>query len=140
MGYIWRYNQRKRLQGVNPKVGLIYGDSITIEVAVDILTRLEAKGFASSNIVFGIGSYTYQYSTRDSFGMAVKSTYVEINSKPHDIEKTPKTGDGIKKSAKGLLMVYKDKDFNIKLKDQCTSDQEQTGLLQTVFLKNNLKG
>lgn len=37
------------------------GDSITLEVAKDILERLEKKGFASCNVVFGIGSFTYQY-------------------------------------------------------------------------------
>lgn len=36
-------------------IGAIYGDSITMERAVQICQRLEAKGFASTNIVFGIG-------------------------------------------------------------------------------------
>src|SRR5690606_10387696 len=40
---------------VNPKIGAIYGDSITIERAEAILRGLEAKGFASTNVVFGIG-------------------------------------------------------------------------------------
>lgn len=56
-------------------VGLIYGDSITLERAGEILQRLQRKGFASCNVVFGIGSYTYQYSTRDSFGQAMKATW-----------------------------------------------------------------
>lgn len=45
---------------LNPRVGLIYGDSITLDRATQILTRLEEKGFASCNIVFGVGSFTYQ--------------------------------------------------------------------------------
>ena len=49
-------------------IGAIYGDSITPQRAIDIFTRLAAKGFASTNVVLGIGSYTYQYNTRDSFG------------------------------------------------------------------------
>jgi nicotinamide phosphoribosyltransferase len=40
---------------LNPKVGLIYGDSITPQRAYEICKRLQAKGFASSNVVFGIG-------------------------------------------------------------------------------------
>lgn len=40
---------------LNPKVGLIYGDSITPKRANEIFKRLKAKGFASSNIVLGIG-------------------------------------------------------------------------------------
>ena len=40
---------------LNPKVGLIYGDSITLERQDTILRKLAAKKFASSNIVLGIG-------------------------------------------------------------------------------------
>ena len=60
-------------------VGLIYGDSITLDRANQILQRLEAKGFASANVVFGIGSYTYQYNTRDTFGFAMKATWAMID-------------------------------------------------------------
>ena len=60
---------------LNPKVSLIYGDSITLKRAEAILIGLEAKGFASSNLVFGVGSYTYQYLTRDNFGFAMKATW-----------------------------------------------------------------
>ena len=54
---------------LNPHIGAIYGDSITLERADNICRRLEAKGFASTNVVFGIGSFTYQFNTRDSFGL-----------------------------------------------------------------------
>lgn len=119
-------------------IGLIYGDSITIERANEILKRLETKGFASSNIVFGIGSYTYNYNTRDSFGMAVKSTYVEVGFEPREIEKDPKTGDGVKKSAKGLLCVQLNEKGEFVLKDQCTKEMEEIGELKTVFFNGRL--
>ena len=86
-------------------VGLIYGDSITLEVAQDILRRLENKGFASCNVVFGIGSFTYQYITRDTLGYAIKATAGIVNGEYREIFKDPKTGDGMKKSAKGYLRV-----------------------------------
>ena len=86
-------------------IGLIYGDSITIERARQIYKRLEAKGFATSNVVLGVGSYTYQYNTRDTFGMACKATYVEISGEGQNIFKDPVTDDGTKKSATGLLVV-----------------------------------
>jgi nicotinamide phosphoribosyltransferase len=50
-------------------IGAIYGDSITTDRANEICRRLEAKGFASTNVVLGIGSFTYQYNTRDTFGL-----------------------------------------------------------------------
>lgn len=93
---------------LDPHIGLIYGDSITLPRAEAILEGLKQKGFASSNIVFGIGSFTYQYATRDTFGFAVKSTYGEIDGVGQEIFKDPITDEGTKKSARGLLAVKHD--------------------------------
>lgn len=89
---------------LDPHIGLIYGDSITIDRANEICKRLEAKGFASSNVVFGIGSYTYQGTTRDTFGMAIKATAITNTGRHIELYKDP-TGDSSKKSAKGLMRV-----------------------------------
>lgn len=98
----------KGFKVLDSHIGLIYGDSITLERANEILTRLKNKGFASNNIVFGIGSYTYQYQTRDTLGFAVKATAGIVNGKIKEIFKKPKTDDGMKNSAKGFLIVIKD--------------------------------
>lgn len=118
-------------------VGLIYGDSITLERADQILKRLKAKGFASSNVVFGIGSYTYQYVTRDSFGFAMKATYAEVNGEGSELFKDPATDNGTKKSAKGLLRVEFE-EGKFVLYDQQTKEQEAQGCLQTVFKDGKL--
>ena len=55
---------------LDPHIGAIYGDSITPERQVQIYKRLAAKGFAATNIVLGVGSFTYQYNTRDTFGLS----------------------------------------------------------------------
>ena len=110
-------------------IGAIYGDSITLERAEQIIDRLKAKGFASTNIVFGVGSYSLGYATRDNQGGAVKSTAVEIDGKLVEIFKDPVTDDGTKKSAKGLLQVK-----NGVLKDQCTWLEEADSDLQTIFI------
>lgn len=89
-------------------IGLIYGDAITLRRAEEIMERLKAKGFASTNLVFGIGSYTYQYNTRDTFGFALKSTLCVIDGDEKQIFKDPKTDNGIKKSQKGRVVVLKD--------------------------------
>lgn len=86
-------------------IGVIYGDSITLERQTDILQQLAWKGFASYNVVLGIGSFTYQYVTRDTFGMAIKSTWCQINGEGVDLYKAPKTDDGTKHSARGRLKV-----------------------------------
>ena len=123
---------------LNSKVGLIYGDSITPSRCLEILRQLKDKGFASDNIVFGIGSYTFQYQTRDTLGFAMKATYVEIDGVGQAIFKDPKTDFGTKKSAKGLLCVDKDGD-GYYLVDNATIEQEQDGtLLHTVFLDGKI--
>ncbi|MEZ0541995.1 nicotinate phosphoribosyltransferase [Fibrella arboris] len=118
-------------------IGLIYGDSITIERQLLILEQLKQKGFASVNVVLGIGSFTYEYVTRDTFGFAVKATYGQVNGEGRDIFKDPKTDSGTKKSAKGLLCVTEEKG-RLVMHDQRTWADEQTGLLQTVFLDGKL--
>jgi nicotinamide phosphoribosyltransferase len=118
-------------------IGLIYGDSITLERAQAILQGLEKKGFASANVVFGIGSYTYQYVTRDNFGFAMKATSGVVNGERRDIFKDPKTDSGSKRSAKGLLRVERIDD-SLKLFDQQTEEEEQQGMLETVFLDGKL--
>jgi nicotinamide phosphoribosyltransferase len=118
-------------------IGLIYGDSITPQRAIAILEGLESKGFASGNVVFGIGSFTYQYVTRDTYGFAVKSTYGEINGEPREIFKDPITDNGVKKSAVGLISVLKDSEGNYCLHDK-QENIADSGELLTVFRNGSL--
>lgn len=128
----------KGFKQLNDRVGLIYGDSITLQRAEAILSGLAEKGFASSNVVFGIGSFTYQYLTRDTFGCAIKATYTEINGTGHNLFKDPVTDKGsVKKSAEGLLRVEKINNEYV-LFDKQTWEEESKGLLQTVFLNGKM--
>lgn len=152
---------------LDPHIGAIYGDSITLERANEICSRLESKGFCSTNIVFGIGSFTYNYNTRDTFGMAMKATYCEITPMEcprgacvygieeacdHDgcanelnvecraIFKDPITDNGSKKSARGLLMVQENGSVPAKLElvQDVTWEQEAQGELEVVFENSKL--
>ncbi|WP_299161314.1 nicotinate phosphoribosyltransferase [uncultured Tenacibaculum sp.] len=127
----------KGYKELDAHIGAIYGDSITIERATQICERLKQKGFASTNVVLGIGSFTYQYNTRDTFGFAMKATYGEVAGKGREIFKDPITDDGTKKSAKGLLKITLE-DGEYKLYDQVTWEEEQQGELREVFKNGNL--
>lgn len=122
---------------LNERVGLIYGDSITLQRAQAILEGLDAKGFASNNLVFGIGSYTYNYMTRDTFGFAVKATWGQVNGVGRELFKDPITDNGTKKSAQGLLRVEKS-DQGYVLFDRQNQQQENQGELKTVFENGQL--
>lgn len=120
-------------------VGLIYGDSITPQLYDKILERLTRMGFSHSNFVAGIGSYTYQYVTRDTLGEAVKATYGAVNGVGRAIVKDPKTDPG-KKSATGILRVYEDAEGEVDFEDGLLYDPQavmdgnfDSGLLKTVF-------
>jgi len=132
----WQVNA-KGFKELDPHIGAIYGDSITLERAEDICARLAADGFASTNVVLGIGSYTYQYNTRDTFGFAMKATYGEVNGLGRSIFKDPVTDDGTKRSAKGLMQV---EHINgaYRSRDDVTWEEERKGELREVFRDGKL--
>jgi nicotinamide phosphoribosyltransferase len=91
----------------------------------------------------GVGSFTYQYNTRDTFGFAMKATYVEVN-KPkfagdfnpegREIFKDPITDDGTKKSATGLLAVFENEiNGSYELVDHCDWNTENRGELKVIY-------
>lgn len=138
---------------LDPHVGAIYGDSITYQRADDITHRLMEKGFASTNVVLGVGSYTYTYKTRDTFGFAMKATWAQINGEGRNLFKDPVTDDGLKKSAKGRLAVLPGAHGGIRLVSEAEPYQEAQSLLTPVWedgkfivkhsfadIRNRLKG
>jgi nicotinamide phosphoribosyltransferase len=118
-------------------IGTIYGDSITEERADRISGRLFQKLFASTNVVFGIGSYTYQYVTRDVHGWAMKATW-NYNRKKGEVmmQKSPVTDSGTKRSARGRVAVIK-QDGRLTLVDNLDFDAwlalEQSNQLKPLF-------
>jgi nicotinamide phosphoribosyltransferase len=128
---------------LDPHIGAIYGDSITLDRQIQIYERLAKKGFASSNVVLGIGSFTYQMNTRDTLGFAAKGAWFEINNNGekvgYDIYKDPVTDDGTKKSLKGFCSVHQDEGGEYIVKTQCSMEEEETGLLQTIYENGEFK-
>lgn len=128
----------KGFKELDPHIGCIYGDAITFDRCKEINEQLKAKGFASTNMVYGIGSFTYQYNTRDTFGFALKSTYCRINGDEKQIFKDPATDTGVKKSQKGRVAVV-ERNGKLTFIDQLTSlDKIEDDLLQPVFENGRL--
>lgn len=110
------YYNKKGFKVLDDHIRVIYGDSITPNRAQRIYSLLNNYGFASNNVALGAGSFSLQcYEdesgelfpyTRDTFGIAIKSTYCEIDGQPMHIFKDPKTDSGFKKSQKGMCVVY----------------------------------
>lgn len=104
----------KNPTGVLPlinKASAIYGESITEDRARDILHQtVYTRKLSPYNMVFGIGSYTYEYCTRDTNGFAMKATAVRRGDKVEAIFKKPVTDSGEKTSHVGIPCVYKTDD------------------------------
>jgi len=121
---------------LNPKVGLIYGDGMYFERYERILAKLKSMGYASSNLVIGVGGLLLQQHSRDDQGFAIKTTYVEVNGEARDIVKDPITDPG-KKSHKGRLRL----DYvngRYVTTDQVSAADEKGGILDTVFKDGKL--
>lgn len=132
---------------LDPHLKVIYGDSITPQRAEKIYQKLVEKGFACNNVSLGVGSFSLQCLeqgealnpyTRDTFGVAIKATYCEVDGRPIQIFKAPKTDSGnFKKSQKGMCAVFADENGEITYQDGYDSETIATvapkNLLRTVF-------
>lgn len=128
----------KEYKLLDSHIGMIYGDSITLERADQILTRLADKGFASGNVVLGVGSFSYQMLSRDTYGYAMKATNAVVRDSGIALFKDPITDNGVKKSAQGLLRVEKVSDnspegYSYVVYEKQTEEQEKQGELKPIF-------
>jgi nicotinamide phosphoribosyltransferase len=112
----------KGFKVLDPHIGCVYGDGVTISRAATIYKKLYERGFAANNIVFGAGSFSFtcyqdrngefQAFTRDTWSCAIKATGGIVNGEFIPIFKDPKTdresGFSFKKSQKGCCEVQKD--------------------------------
>ena len=127
-------------------IKVIYGDSITPQRAESIYKILVENGFACNNVILGVGSFSMQCLeqddllqpfTRDTFGIAIKATYCEVDGKPIQIFKDPKTDSGnFKKSQKGCCVVYDVDDIGMVCQDglnwECVNN-DKDNLLKSIF-------
>lgn len=115
-------------------IGLLFGEGITLDNVGLILERMKEKGFAASNVVFGVGAYSYSVSvTRDSLSVAFKTTAVVIDGKERHVSKNPKDAS-FKKSAKGGLKVIKNEDGEYELVDGLNIfGEKHDNHLETIF-------
>lgn len=119
-------------------IGAIYGDSINLERQINMYERLAAKKFAATNIVLGIGSFTYVYITRDQAGYAAKGAWFEILEDGvrtgYNIYKDPITDDGTKKSLKGFQFVQ-EKDGELVTVGEVTEEVafSNANILKTIY-------
>lgn len=89
----------KGYRTLNPKVGIIYGDGLSVDEIKESVNLLVENGWAASTCVFGMGGGLLQKHNRDTQRNAFKCSaqfrneeWVDIFKKPLDITKASKKG------------------------------------------------
>jgi len=141
---------------LDPHIGLIYGDAISLIIWNKILAGLQAKGFSSNCVVVGVGSASYTgfggglhetpnpkpYGiSRDTHGMAIKETAVASGVGNEKIwrptYKDPLTDNSGKKSHKGFIRIEQvGNDFIVH--QNVSLEEEAGGALELVFENGKL--
>lgn len=123
--------------------GILWGDGITPEHILNILTDVTYRGYAAENFIFGSGGDLMQNVTRDTQKFAIKCSSIGIKKMggvDHmDVYKDPITDPG-KTSMKGRVTTYYDTttgtyhsgDFSC-----CPIDWEPA--LETIFVDGKIR-
>lgn len=118
---------------LNPKIGLLQGDGITIYTMHEICEYLESQGWSFDNLVFGSGGGLLQAFTRDTLKFAIKASYAVIDGQGIDVYKDPITSPG-KTSKKGQLYTVWDEVNGYQTITKSEFDASNaTNMLQRVF-------
>ena len=99
---------KKGFKILNPKVGIIYGDGLSVDEIKEAVELLVANGWAVSTCVFGMGGGLLQKHNRDTQRNAFKCSAQFRDGKWIDNQKQPL--DITKSSKKGLLKLVREGD------------------------------
>lgn len=120
---------------LNPKVGVIYGDYISLDMIKDIMQEVVGnRRFAPSNIVFGMGGALIQKVNRDTQSFAFKCSAIDINGEWYEVYKRP-VGDERKASKRGKLSLVKE---GIRYKTVTDMNGTCVDVMQTVFVNGEV--
>ena len=113
-------------------IGLLWGDGVDYHKIRDILFNMKSNGWASENIIFGMGGGLHTSTTRDTQRNAFKCSAQLRDGNWIDIFKNPL--DSSKKSKTGRLKLTRTESGYKTL----AYDSQEDDLLQTVFKDGEL--
>jgi nicotinamide phosphoribosyltransferase len=134
LGDKFGYSVNKRgFKVLNPKVRIIQGDGISLEMIDTILGRMRILGWSVDNIAFGSGGNLLQKHDRDEQKFAFKCSAVVKNGEVREVFKQPATDPG-KHSKKGFLDLIQHEDGTYEtLQGVDPSVSHPQSVLRTVF-------
>ncbi|RDK03362.1 nicotinate phosphoribosyltransferase [Paraburkholderia lacunae] len=89
-------------------VRVIQGDGVNPDSIEAILAAMDDAGYATDNIVFGMGGALLQQINRDTQRFAMKCSAIKLGDEWHDVRKDPVTDAG-KRSKKGRLTLLRNR-------------------------------
>ena len=121
---------KKGYKVLDSHIGIIYGDGLTTNVIEKILQVLKSNGWASCNIVFGMGGGLLQKVNRDTQRNAMKCSAVTWSDhRTTDVYKDPIGSDKKSKSGKQKLIYVNNEYKTVRLDEY----SDLPDLLQIVF-------
>lgn len=96
----------KGFRVLNPKVRLIQGDGIDIDMLKSILLTMRFHRWSADNVAFGSGGGLLQKMNRDTLKFAFKCSAIAVGDVEYPVYKEPVTDSG-KNSKRGRLKLVK---------------------------------
>lgn len=116
---------------LNPKVGVIYGDGLSIQDIAYCIMALKVKGWAAESCVYGMGGGLLQKHNRDTQRNAFKCSAQRRDGAWHDVYKKPL--DETKASKRGRLKLIKGENGYVTVPVTMEEAEGHDDQLVTVF-------
>lgn len=120
---------------LNSKVGVLYGDGLSVEQISDIFALICEAGYSAENVVVGQGGGLLQKLNRDTQRCAFKASMICVNGEWRKISKNPL--DSSKRSKEGFLRLERTAD-GYKTISSDSAEVSNNDVLKTVFLNGDV--
>lgn len=140
-GYFGYTVNSKGYKVLNPKIGVLYGDGLTLKDISYCIMALKIKGWAAESCVYGMGGGLLQKHDRDTQRNAFKSSAQKRKGKWHDVYKKPLDETKASKRGKQILIKNDIGQYITVMKHDDIGHTEHAGLtdlLVTVFQDGHL--
>ena len=93
-------------KALNPKVGVLQGDGITVDSLPKILAALDAHGWSRQSVSFGSGGGLLRKVDRDTQRFAFKCSSAVVEGQRRNVYKDPIGGSKTSKAGRHKLVRY----------------------------------
>jgi nicotinamide phosphoribosyltransferase len=133
LGQAFGYTENsKGYKVLNPKVRVIQGDGVDMDMIKRIYAQMEVYGWSGDNLAFGMGGALLQKLNRDTQKFAFKCSSATIDGNEVDVYKEPVTDSG-KNSKRGRLKLIKADDSYATLSAKPRMSETSEDQLVEVF-------